>query len=92
MQMQEAFLRLVQGSTTVDYESRFLTRSRYDPNTAPDDRRMTQRFMPRLRQPIRDHLDTFDVRTYAKAVRRAQLVKRSQRPGTGMSSHQGFKP
>ena len=48
--MQDEFLRLVQEDLTVDaYESRFLTRGRYDPDIVRDERCMTQRFMLGLR-------------------------------------------
>ena len=33
-------------------------------------------------QPIRDHLAALDVRTYAEAIRKAQLVERSQLAST----------
>ena len=70
------FLNLTQGNRTVDeYESRFTSLGRYDPDSIKSEAIRVRRFVDGLRPSIRAKLAPFDVATYREAVRRAQLCE-----------------
>ena len=70
------FMNLVQGNRTVDeYESKFMSLGRYDPDTMGSETRKIQKFMDGLRLAIRTKLAPFDILTYEEAVHKAQLCE-----------------
>lgn len=73
---QADFLGLVQGGMTVDqYESRFTALCHYEPDVARNELKKTLKFIGGLRPAIRSKLAPLNIRTYADAIQRAQLVE-----------------
>ncbi|KAI0511903.1 hypothetical protein KFK09_012537 [Dendrobium nobile] len=75
-QMQESFLRLVQGSRTVlQYEAKFTALARYAPQLVSTSTEKCYRFMRGLRDSLRHPLVPFHISNFSELVERARLIE-----------------
>ncbi|KAI0491606.1 hypothetical protein KFK09_025866 [Dendrobium nobile] len=75
-QMQETFLRLVQGSKTVmQYEAEFTALARYAPQLVSTSAERCYRFLRGLRDTLRQPLIPFRITDFAELVERARLIE-----------------
>ncbi|PKU60379.1 hypothetical protein MA16_Dca018499 [Dendrobium catenatum] len=75
-QMQENFLRLVQGSKTVmQYEAEFTALARYAPQLVSTSAERCYRFLRGLRDTLRQPLIPFRITDFSELVERARLIE-----------------
>ncbi|PKU80152.1 hypothetical protein MA16_Dca021327 [Dendrobium catenatum] len=75
-QMQESFLRLVQGSKTVmQYEAEFTALARYAPQLVSTSAERCYRFLRGLRDTLRQPLIPFRITDFSELVERARLIE-----------------
>ncbi|XP_020681782.1 uncharacterized protein LOC110099088, partial [Dendrobium catenatum] len=75
-QMQETFLRLVQGSKTVmQYEAEFTALARYAPQLVSTSAERCYRFLRGLRDSLRQPLVPFHISDFSELVERARLIE-----------------
>ncbi|XP_028553180.1 uncharacterized protein LOC114580285, partial [Dendrobium catenatum] len=75
-QMQERFIRLVQGEKTVmQYEAEFTMLSRYAPQIIPNTEEKCQRFLAGLRDAIRQPLIPLSFEDYPALVGKARKIE-----------------